>query len=52
MVRDGSMSLSGDMFSCVHIRALIDFWVTVCKTVRPMLSHHCLSVCLSCPGCL
>jgi len=21
-----------------------DFWVTVCKTVRPMLSDHCLSV--------
>jgi len=20
------------------------FWATVCKTVRPMLSHHCLSV--------
>jgi len=24
-----------------------DFWVTVCKTVRPMLPYHCLSVCLS-----
>jgi len=24
------------------------FWATVCKTVRPMLSDHCLSVCLSC----
>ena len=25
------------------------FWATVCKTVRPMLSDRCLSVC---PGCL
>jgi len=25
------------------------FWATVCKTVRPMLSVRCLSVCLSCP---
>jgi len=24
------------------------FWATVCKTVRPMLSVRCLSVCLSC----
>jgi len=24
-----------------------DFWATVCKTVRPMLPYHCLSVCLS-----
>jgi len=24
------------------------FWATVCKTVRPMLSDRCLSVCLSC----
>jgi len=35
------------------------FWATVCKTVRPMLSERCLSVCpvclsvcLSCPVCL
>jgi len=31
------------------------FWATVCKTVRPMLSVRCLSVCLSvlfCPVCL
>jgi len=27
------------------------FWATVCKTVRPMLSVHCVS-CLSCPVCL
>jgi len=26
---------------------LLDFWATVCKTVRPMLSDRCLS-CLSC----
>ena len=26
-----------------------DFWATVCKTVRPMLSVRCLSVC---PVCL
>ena len=25
----------------------LHYWATVCKTVRPMLSHHCLSVCLS-----
>jgi len=25
---------------------MIDFWATVCKTVRPMLSARCLSVCL------
>jgi len=24
------------------------FWVTVCKTVRPMLSDHCLTVCPVC----
>jgi len=24
-----------------------DFWATVCKTVRPILSDRCLSVCLS-----
>ena len=23
------------------------FWATVCKTLRPVLSDHCLSVCLS-----
>jgi len=27
------------------------FWATVCKTVRPMLSDRCLSVCLSCLPC-
>jgi len=27
------------------------FWATVFKTVRPMLSDRCLSVCLSCPVC-
>ena len=27
------------------------FWATVCKTVHPMLSDRCLSVCLSCPVC-
>ena len=27
------------------------FWATVCKTVRPMLSDRCLSVCLNCPVC-
>ena len=30
---------------CCHVS--IHFWATVCKTVRPMLSVHCLSVCLS-----
>jgi len=32
---------------------ILNFWATVCKTVRPMLSDSCLSVslsvCLSCP---
>jgi len=27
---------------------LVTFWATVCKTVRPILSDLCLSVCLSC----
>jgi len=29
-----------------------NFWATVCKTVRPMLSDGCLSVCSVCPVCL
>ena len=29
----------------------VHFWETVCKTVRPMLSHRCLSVCPVCPVC-
>jgi len=29
-------------------RRCLNFWATVCKTVRPILSHRCLSVCLSC----
>ena len=29
------------------------YWATVCKTVHPMLSDRCTSVCLSvCPVCL
>jgi len=28
----------------------IGFWATVCKTVRPKLSDHCLSVCPVCDG--
>jgi len=32
-----------------HHSKRIYFWATVCKTVRPMLSDRCLSVCLSCP---
>jgi len=31
---------------------LVCFWTTVCKTVRPMLSVSCLSVCLSVLSCL
>jgi len=33
---------------------MYDFWPTVCKTVRPILSHRCLSVCpvLSMSVCL
>ena len=33
-----------------HLDRFSRFWVTVCKTVRPMLSVHCVS-CLSCPVC-
>ena len=36
---------------CKNIRLLkanISFWATVCKTVRPMLSVRCLSVCPVC----
>ena len=36
---------------CDHVRPsqllLSSCWATVCKTVRPMLSDRCLSVCLS-----
>ena len=32
----------------VYSRSFCGFWATVCKTVRPMLSVRCLSVCLSC----
>ena len=41
----------GFLFDCDLLTkfTLIDFWATVCKTVRPMLSVCvCLSVCLSC----
>jgi len=31
----------------VYIHKIITFWPTVNKTVRPMLSDRCLSVCLS-----
>ena len=31
-----------------HLLSKSRFWATVCKTVRPMLSDRCLSVCLSC----
>jgi len=34
-------------FSCRGKRKCSSFWATVCKTVRPMLSDRCLSVCLS-----
>jgi len=37
-------------FACLHhmlphLSFFFNFWVTVCKTVRPVLSDHCLSVC-------
>ena len=32
-------------------RSVQPFWATICKTVRPMLLDHCLSV-LSCLSCL
>ena len=31
---------------------LDDFWATVCRTVRPMLSGRCFSVCPVCPVCV
>jgi len=36
-----------------HLDRFSGFWVTVCKTVRPVLSDRCLScpVCLSYPVC-
>jgi len=40
------------VFSCydtLEIVVLSFYWPTVCKTVRPMLSVRCLSVCLFCP---
>jgi len=38
----------------VNFGSLTTFWATVCKTVRHMLSHRCLSVpsVLSCLSCL
>jgi len=30
-----------------HLDRFSPFWATVCKTVHPMLSDRCLSVCLS-----
>jgi len=45
--------------NCFHIHILInitcrcvDFWATVCKTVRPMLWDRCLSACNVLPVCL
>ena len=34
--------------ACTH--SMPGFWATICKTVRPMLSVHCLS-CPVCPVC-
>ena len=34
------------------VRYLTPFWATVYKTVRPVLSDRCLSVCRLCPVCL
>ena len=46
-------SLQRQTLKCLHllITAFADshFWATVCKTVRPMLSVRCLTVC---PACL
>ena len=36
------------LFLTITLANLNQFWATVCKTVRPMLSVRCLSVCLSC----
>ena len=44
----------GSSFVIIALQILMDFWATVCKTVRPMLSDRCLFCvpCLSiCPVC-
>ena len=54
--RSGSKTVPRDPRPyCLMLRelrqTLTDFWATVCKTVRPMLSDRCLSclsVCLFC----
>jgi len=35
------------VITVLSLLCLCHFWATVCKTVRPMLSARCLSVCLS-----
>ena len=38
------------LYNKQYLQYEVNFWATVCKTVRPMLSDRCLSVCpvLSC----
>jgi len=36
------VSLLGDIFVTYRTVRLLRFWATVCKTVRPVLSDHCL----------
>jgi len=40
-------NFSGPEMNSVATRGPSIFWATVCKTVRPILSDRCLSVCLS-----
>jgi len=46
------LGIINEIFS-MWIKMLLFYWATVCKTVRPMLSVRCLSVCpvLSVPVC-
>jgi len=46
MNNDWAVQVEGLMWTEI---CMTDFWATVCKTVRPMLSDRCLSVsvCLS-----
>ena len=51
--QNGARALQVSVATCFRCGGILsgDFWATVCKTVRRMLSHRCL-YCLSCPICL
>jgi len=44
--RRPSLSYKPTVFASVA-PPMLDFWATICTTVRPMISDRCLSVCLS-----